>query len=766
MTPRRFLALLFAVAPLQAQLFQPAGTTPLGANTAYALADFNLDGRADLVRAAALTGALTVSFGVGDGSFTTPSASVSLETTTALIPGDFDHDGKTDLAVLSAALFAEPAARILLGSGSGTFTARPALVLQTLARAGVAGDFDQDGNLDLAIVVTNAAGATTITVLRGNGRGDLAVSLLSAPVVLPIPSAPVIGDVQAVDLNGDRKLDVVMTVNHSSGAGLAFAIGDGRGSFTGSATMGNQPTLSRPTARMAVADFNGDRNPDVVMFGYVRDQVTLWLNSNGVLVPQSSSFPFGTNPYAIATADFDLDGRTDFALARQGELNVALGTGFGSFIIATGSPFAVGGPTPVLEGGDFNGDRRPDLLIQEGNADVFRTLLNAVPRPPTLQTQTIQFDQPDDRGLNEGNLTLAASATSGLPVAFASLTNPVCTVAKGIVTMVTTGTCTILAIQAGDQFYSPAPTLQRSFTVARNLQTITFAALADRVLDASPFTVTATSSAGLTVTFTASPSNICSVTGTSVRLIGLGQCSITASQAGNATFPAAVSVTRTFTVTAVAVVGPRVEAIANAASYAIGTLAPASYGVLFGQRLTGGVLRLRDAAGATLTPELIFSGETQINFIVPAGVARGSASITVTTPNGASEFPVTIAATAPGMFSANGTGQGLAAAQALIVNADKSITTLTVGNGPIPVRAGTEVYLVLYGTGIRGRSPAGIFASVGGAQVEVLYAGPQGTFPALDQVNLRVPLTVALGVDELRVVVDGALANVVTAVFQ
>lgn len=767
--PRPHLfAFLLAAGSAYGQLFTLGGTAPLGASTVYTVADFNLDGRLDVARGASLTGQLTVAFGVGDGSFTAPNPPSLIDTPITILPGDFDNDGKTDLAILASALFAEPTVRILLGTGTGTFTVRPATVLQILPRAAAAGDFDLDGNLDLAFVSTSSAGVATISLLRGNGRGDMAVSLLSAPITIPVPNASLFGDMQAVDLNGDRKLDLLLAVTHTSGVGLATAIGDGRGSFTATATMGNQPPLLRPSPRMAVGDFNSDSNPDVIMFGYLRDQVTLWLNSGGVLVPQgSASSSFGANPSAIAAADFDLDGRMDFAVARDNELHVALGNGGGGFISASGSPYAFGGVTPVLEVGDFNADRRQDLLIGEGTMAQLRVLQNAVPRPPTLRPQSIEFAQPVDRSLSDGPVTLTATASSGLPVALAGITNPVCTVSKGVVTPVALGACTVLALQAGDQAYSPAPIVQRTFAVARNTQTINFPALPDRALDASPFTISATASSGLTVTFTASPSTVCTLSGTSVTLVATGQCSITASQAGNATFPAAPPVVRTFTVLPIIVTGPRVEAVANAASYAVGALAPASYAVIFGVRMDNAAVRLRDSAGVSHTPQIIFAGTTQINFIVPATTARGTAAVSVTTPNGAAEFQVNITASAAGLFSSNGTGQGPAAAQALIVNADKSITTLTVADGPIPVRPGTEIYLVLYGTGIRGRTTATVFASVAGSQVEVQYAGPQGTFPALDQVNVRVPLTVAgVANAEIRLIVDGIAANVVTARFQ
>ena len=478
--------------------------------------------------------------------------------------------------------------------------------------------------------------------------------------------------------------------------------------------------------------------------------------------------------YSIAAGDFDLDGRMDWAVASQvapgatPQLYIGLGNGSNTFVVAAGSPFPYGGPTPVLESGDFNGDRRTDLLVLEGNSDAFRILLNNSTRQPTLLPQQIQFPQPADRGINEGPLTLSATADSGLPVTFTGLTNTICTVSKGVATFVTTGVCTVLAIQSGNPLYSPAPMVQRSFTVARSSQTITFDPLTDRTLDASPFTLTATASSGLTVTFTASPANVCTVAGGIVTLIAVGQCSITASQPGNATFPAAAPVTRTFTITPVILLGPSIDAIANAASYAAGTIAPGSYGALFGLRLTPNpIVKLRDAAATLYTLELTFAGPTQINFIVPASAARGPAAITVTTPAGSAEFPVTLAATAPGLFSSTGSGQGSAAAQALIVNNDKSITILTVADGPIPVRFGTEIYLVLYGTGLRAHTPTGVSVTVGGFPVEVLYAGPQGTYPALDQVNVRIPLSLGgFGTVDIRLTVDGTTANIVTARFQ
>jgi len=163
---------------------------------------------------------------------------------------------------------------------------------------------------------------------------------------------------------------------------------------------------------------------------------------------------------------------------------------------------------------------------------------------------------------------------------------------------------------------------------------------------------------------------------------------------------------------------------------------------------------------------ITYASATQINFLLQGNVAVGPASIYFENANGAVQFPINIARTVPGLFSADSSGKGPAAAQVMIVNPDKSITTRLVTDGPIPVIAGTEIYLV-YGTGIRGHLDNGVTARIAGRPADVLYAGAQGVFPGLDQVNLRVPLTVGgLGSVDIELSVDGSPSNKVTATFQ
>ncbi len=125
----------------------------------------------------------------------------------------------------------------------------------------------------------------------------------------------------------------------------------------------------------------------------------------------------------------------------------------------------------------------------------------------------------------------AVSSSLAVP-SFASTTSSVCTVAGTTVTIVSGGACSIIAIQAGNSTYAAAMTVMQSFTVNKASQTITFGVLSNATLGVSPFGVSATASSGLAVTFSSTTSAVCTVSGSTVKIVAVGTCSIKASQAG------------------------------------------------------------------------------------------------------------------------------------------------------------------------------------------------------------------------------------------
>jgi hypothetical protein len=158
------------------------------------------------------------------------------------------------------------------------------------------------------------------------------------------------------------------------------------------------------------------------------------------------------------------------------------------------------------------------------------------------QNQTITFNALADKTYGDAGFTVSATASSGLPVSFAA--DGDCSISGSTVSITGAGTCTITASQAGNSVYNAAPNVQRTFAINKANQSITFDPLPDRTYGDPDFTVSATASSGLPVSFSASGD--CEVNGDLVSLTGAGDCTITASQAGNANYNAAPNVARSF----------------------------------------------------------------------------------------------------------------------------------------------------------------------------------------------------------------------------
>jgi hypothetical protein len=148
-------------------------------------------------------------------------------------------------------------------------------------------------------------------------------------------------------------------------------------------------------------------------------------------------------------------------------------------------------------------------------------------------------------------------------VAFASTTTTVCTVSGSIVTIRSGGTCILQASQAGNASYSAAPGVLQSFAVAKANQTISFATLADQTYGVAPFTLRATASSALPVSFASLTLATCTVSGATATLVAQGTCAIRANQAGNASFAAASPVDRSFAVSMGAIIQYTYDAAGN-----------------------------------------------------------------------------------------------------------------------------------------------------------------------------------------------------------
>ncbi len=245
-----------------------------------------------------------------------------------------------------------------------------------------------------------------------------------------------------------------------------------------------------------------------------------------------------------------------------------------------------------------------------------------------------------------------------------------------------------------------------------------------------------------------------------------------------------------------AVTGTRTVASVSAASFLGASIAPESIVAGFGTNLSSMILsatsvplptslnatsvRVQDATGIERLAPLFFVAPSQVNFQMPIGTAPGTATVTITGTDGSiSTGLMPVEAVAPGVFTSNANGQGVPAGVVLRVRGDGTQVFENLaqfdqaGNRfvPAPIDFGPEtdqLFLIFFGTGWRFRTAeANVRVSIAGAEVPLLYAGLSPSLIGVDQVNTRLPRSLAgKGEVDLGVVVDGKAANTVRLAFK
>jgi uncharacterized protein (TIGR03437 family) len=189
--------------------------------------------------------------------------------------------------------------------------------------------------------------------------------------------------------------------------------------------------------------------------------------------------------------------------------------------------------------------------------------------------------------------------------------------------------------------------------------------------------------------------------------------------------------------------------------------------------LAGTNIKVKDSASIERLALLLFVSPTQVNYQIPPGTAAGAATVTITSGDGTVSTGIAqINRVAPSLFAANANGQGVAAALALRVKADGAQSYEPIAHfeasqnkffsHPLDLGPeGEQVYLILFGTGIRHRSSlTSLIATIGGEYSEVSFADSQGAFTGLDQINVLVPRSlVGRGEVDVLFTADAQMAN-------
>lgn len=263
--------------------FAPPLAYDVGANPfSVATADFNRDGILDLVVANFTDNNISILLGKGDGTFTpaTPPTINVGNSPCSVIIGDFNRDGKPDLAVANRT---DSTVSILLGVGDGTFypATPPTVPGAFLGRTITCGDFDGDGKLDLA---SASWGSNSIYILRGNGDGTF--TLLS-PITVGFNLFGIISG----DFNRDGKTDLAVT--RYSDSIVSLLLGNGNGTFQ---TATDFSTETKPQW-LTLGDFNGDGKPDLAVgtdgnINVLLNKLCIFSSAgaNGTIDPQGNTF--------------------------------------------------------------------------------------------------------------------------------------------------------------------------------------------------------------------------------------------------------------------------------------------------------------------------------------------------------------------------------------------------------------------------------------------------------------------------------------------
>lgn len=243
------------------------------------------------------------------------------------------------------------------------------------------GDFDDDGNQDIALTRYVAA---NVTIFLGNGDGSFTEGVTFSA------GGQRAGQIAAADFDGDQKLDLAFVLVDTPKVGIA--LGNGDGTFrtpVGYATGGDYPS------NLAIGDFNNDLRPDVAALNYGGNTIGILLSNPDGTLTFHAGFALGGNGF-FETGDLDRDGNLDFVVSLRGapqQLAILYGQGNGSFDDAVFLPFASGGYARIA---DANGDLLPDIIAGESITNSIHVLPGNGDRTfQTVVSSTFAFAPPD-----------------------------------------------------------------------------------------------------------------------------------------------------------------------------------------------------------------------------------------------------------------------------------------------------------------------------------------------------------------------------------
>jgi uncharacterized protein (TIGR03437 family) len=558
----------------------------------------------------------------------------------------------------------------------------------------VIADLNNDGKLDFAI-----GGGLGIAVALGNGDGTF------QPIITFVPTGGGVNgewtlSSAAADFDGDGNIDLVLEA--TNGPGFTILPGKGDGTFGPGrliSSIGFPPVLPVLTQQLETADFNHDGRPDLVVLTQTNSNtasaVVFLNNGDGTFTSHLAfNLPSLESAVGVAIADLNGDGALDLAIISQafpgsgsaaGHLYVGLGKGDGSFAPPVAAYAFDNSPSWVAVG-DFNHDGAPDLAIMEIGTSIFLNNGDGTFRAgPVIPPQCVSCPEYGSivvaDWLHSGILGLGVPADNGVG---------------------------ILEGNGDGTFYSAGTAALGGHAFAFVSADLNGDGLPDLVTPSIGVSVFLNAGAGPPLSFvaTSAASDIASVAPSSIASI-YGQFPFTVTQSSNTSPPPLM--------------------------------------------LAGVTVNIQDSAGVNRPAPLFYVSPTQINLQIPASNALGVAAITILSTGLPVAGSALVRNVVPEIFTQGGS---YPAAYTVTYGPDGQpqppvpVVTCKTGQpfdctlAPIPRPAGSRVFLELFATGVRNHvSP--VTVNVGDVSPAFQpftpeYAGPQGQFDGLDQVNLEI----------------------------
>lgn len=684
-----------------------------------AVGDFNEDGALDVVFPDTDASTISTYLAQPNGTYVLSSTNLAGYNPWDLVVTDVDLDGHLDIATGAG----DPAALtrgyigdttvVLFGNGDGTYAGMPTVGLANAAATLVSADYNGDGIADL--VVGSASGASLIL---GSSTGRP-----TAMQTIPLPPSggkpPSISAAQAQDFNQDGKQDLALLANN--GNTVIFLLGNGDGTFQEPITN----ATPAPVSAVAVGDFNGDGTLDlagVTQSTQTTSTMMIFLGVGGFYLP-AGSIQVGTQVTQLAVGDFNKDGKTDILAldggyygAGSGALELIAGNGNGTFQA----------PATLMQSrflyrmalSDLNGDGVLDV-VTAGQTDNY-----AFPVYVVLGKPEGGFGEAQQLISDFGPHDVAAGDLTG----------------DGVPDLVVAHCCgdTYLGLYQGN---------------------------GDGTFQAEAF-----------LPQISSPSLVSLLDGD-----GDGRLDIVVStdkgSGGGAlaylrnVFPRVNPLVLVNTASGQETTKLAPQSMASARGSNLATGSEAGDPAALTGTLGGASVKVVDSAGNEFAALIYSTTPNSIRFIVPDAQA-GTATVTVTGADGQVwSTSAEIANVSPGFYSVN--PDGLAQGYMVRVDPDGTQSALlftqtnpdTGAEEPVAIDLGpegTQVYLVLYGTGMRFVSaPEAGSISVGGEATQPEISA-SGGYPALDEIRFLLPRTLAgRGDVDIQATLDGVTSNTV-----